>query len=99
MTFRGGIKNCFFWKNSERGGGVSPNPKFNNQKKFRCFFDFFFKRGGVSPIPKGCYHKKKKLWIFGYFRQKGGSHPIYRDFIIKKLRIFQNFSPKGGRGS
>ena len=36
------------------------------------------------------------MGILGYFRQKGGSHPIHRDFIKKKLRIFRNFSPKGG---
>ena len=57
--------------------------------------DFFLKGVGVSPIPKGCYHKK--MGIFGYFRQKGGSHPIHRDFIIKNweyfgiFRQFQNF--------
>ena len=39
------------------------------------------------------------MGILGYFRQKGGSHPIHRDFIKKKLRIFRNFSPKGGGGS
>ena len=38
------------------------------------------------------------MGILGYFRQKGGSHPIHRDFIKKKLRIFRNFSPKGGGG-
>ena len=39
---------------------------------------------------------KKKTGDFGYFCQKGVSHPIHRDFIMKKLRIFRNFSPKGG---
>ena len=38
------------------------------------------------------------MGILGYFRQKGGSHPIHRDVIKKKLRIFRNFSPKGGGG-
>ena len=48
------------------------------------------------PISKECYHKK--MGILGYFRQKEGSHPIHKDFIQKKLRIFRNFSPKGGGG-
>ena len=79
--------NCFFSEKLRKGGGgVSPNPKFPYQKKLRYFWIFFFKRGGVSHIPKGCYHKE--LGILGYFCQKGGSHPIHRDFFIKNWKNF-----------
>ena len=51
---RGGIqkKNCFFSEFIRKGGGVSPNPKFPNQKMIEIFLDFFAERGGVSPNPK-----------------------------------------------
>ena len=46
-------KTGFFRSLSERGGGISPNPKFPNQKMIEIFLDFFAERGeGVSPNPK-----------------------------------------------
>ena len=34
--------------------------------------------------------------ILEYFRQKGGFHPIYRDFIKKNWEYFGIFRQKGG---
>ena len=81
LSLRGGIKNnklFFFQKNFARGGLAQS--EISLSEKTKIFLDFFLK-GGVSHIPKGCYHKK--MGIFGYFRQKGESHSIHRDFIIK----------------
>ena len=37
------------------------------------------------------------MGILGYFRQKGGSHPIHRDFIKKKTEnILEFFAKRGG---
>ena len=91
-------KNVFFSSEKLRkgGGGVSPNPKFSYQKKLRFFWNFFFERGGVPPIPKGCYHKKWGYWDI--FAKKGALTQSIGMLSKKKLRIFRNFSPKGGVG-
>ena len=34
-------KNCFFFRKTLKGGGVSPNPKFPYQKKTEIVLDFF----------------------------------------------------------
>ena len=96
-SIRGGIKKNFFFQENPRrgGGGVSPNPKFPYQKILRFFWIFFFKRGGGSHLfQKGVIIKEWGFW--NIFVKRGGFHPIHRDFIKKKLRIFRNFLPKGG---
>ena len=57
---RGGIKNMklFFFSLSERGGGVSPNPKFPYQKKLSFFWNFFYKGGGSHLFQKGVIIKR-----------------------------------------
>ena len=64
-----------------QGMGCTFASEISLSEKNKIFLDFFSKGGEVSPIPKGCYHKN--MGMFGYFRQKGGSHPIHGDFIIK----------------
>ena len=72
-------KNWFFSEFIRKGGGISPNPKFPNQKKIEIFLDFFAERGGgltqskISVI-RNC------LFFFG---NGGGSFPI-QNFLIRK---------------
>ena len=81
MTIRGGIqkKKLVFFGVYPKGGGVSPNPKFPNQKMIEIFLDFFAERGGgltqskISVI-RNC------LFFFG---NGGGSFPI-QNFLIRK---------------
>ena len=66
---RGGInkkKLFFFQKNSKRGGGVSPNPKFPYQKKLR----FFLEKGGGLTYSKRVL--SQKTGDFGLFLPKRG---------------------------
>ena len=46
-------KTVFFRRKSESGGGVSPNPKFPNQKKIEIFLDFFAEGWGSHLFQKG----------------------------------------------
>ena len=73
----------FFCGYLQRGGGGRglAESEISLSENTEIFLDFFSKGGGVFHNPKGCHHKK--LGILGYFCQKGGSHPIHRDFIIK----------------
>ena len=74
----------FFFRKTPKGGGRGlAESEISLSEKTEIFLDFFSKGGGVPPIPKGCYHKK--MGILGYFRQKGGSHPIHRDFFMPPL--------------
>ena len=72
---RGGIKKIklFFFSLSERGGRVSPNPKFPYQKKLRFFWIFFYKGGGSHLFQKGVIIKK--TGDFGLFLPKRGVSP------------------------
>ena len=86
-------KTGFFRSLSERVGGVSPNPKFPNQKMIEIFLDFFAERGGgltqskISVI-RNC------LFFFG---NGGGSFPI-QNFLIRKNWVFCwiFFAKRGG---
>ena len=86
-------KTGFFRSLSERGGGISPNPKFPNQKMIEIFLDFFAERGGgltqskISVI-RNC------LFFFG---NGGGSFPI-QNFLIRKNWVFCwiFFAKRGG---
>ena len=86
-------KTVFFRKNSERGGGISPNPKFPYQKKMRFFWIFFSKGGGSHLFQKSVIIKTGDSGIF-LPKERVLPHPL--GFYHKKLRKFWNFSPKGG---
>ena len=54
-SFRGGLKNLFFFrKNPKRKGGLADS-KISLTEKTEIFLDFSAERGGVSPNPKGFY--------------------------------------------
>ena len=76
----------FFGKTLKGGGGVSTKSKISLSEKLR-FFWIFFKRGGRSYLfQKGVIIKR---WGFlDIFAKRGGSHPIQRDFIMKKSFFF-----------
>ena len=86
-------KNWFFSEFFRKGGGVSPNPKFPNQKKIEIFLDFFAERGGgltqskISVI-RNC------LFFFG---NGGGGLSQSKISLSEKTEIFVGFFlPKGG---
>ena len=54
----------FFFRKTPKGGGegVSPNPKFSNQKKMKFFWNFFLKGGGSHLFQKGVIIKEWRFW-------------------------------------
>ena len=56
----------FFFRKTPKGGGegVSPNPKFSNQKKMKFFWNFFLKGGGSHLFQKGVIIKNGDIGIF-----------------------------------
>ena len=84
-------KNWFFSEKIQKGGaGVSPNPKFPNQKKTEIFLP---KGGGSHPIQN---FSNQKLSIF-FFGNWGGGLSQSKISLSEKTEFFVGFFlPKGG---
>ena len=89
-------KNWFFSEFIRKGGrGVSPNPKFPNQKMIEIFLDFFAERGGgltqskISVI-RNC--------LFFFWKWRGGLSQS-KISLSEKAEIFVGFFCQKGGGS
>ena len=87
-------KNWFFSEKIRKGGGISPNPKFPNQKMIEIFLDFFAERGGGLTQSKISVIRN----CLFFFWKWGGVFPNPKFPYQKKLSFLLDFFCQKGGG-